>query len=44
MVSKFRNTHLEFVAKYRSARVIVDRVSTTTKSKAPSTPAPAAAK
>lgn len=44
MVSKFRNTHPEFVAKYRSARVIVDRVGSTTKSKAPNAPAPAPAK
>lgn len=40
MVSKFRNTNPEFVAKYRAARVIVDR-SGPTKSKETSTTTPA---
>jgi hypothetical protein len=43
MVSKYRNTSPEFVAKYRSARVIVDRGGTT-KSKEPKPPAPVQAK
>jgi hypothetical protein len=43
LVSKYRNTDPEFVARYHSARVIVDRGGSS-KSKEPKLPVPAAAK